>query len=32
MSPAFRRLWAAGFVSELGDWVLRVALPVYVYG
>jgi MFS family permease len=32
VSPAFRRLWAAGFVSELGDWVLRVALPVYVYG
>lgn len=29
--PAFRRLWLAGFVSELGDWVLLVALPVYVY-
>ncbi|WP_033441428.1 MFS transporter [Saccharothrix sp. NRRL B-16314] len=29
--PAFRRLWIAGFVSEIGDWVLLVALPVYVY-
>ncbi|MFD1151015.1 MFS transporter [Saccharothrix hoggarensis] len=29
--PAFRRLWVAGFVSEVGDWVLLVALPVYVY-
>ncbi|WP_447002865.1 MFS transporter [Saccharothrix isguenensis] len=29
--PAFRRLWIAGFVSEIGDWVLVVALPVYVY-
>ncbi|MEV1115743.1 MFS transporter [Actinosynnema sp. NPDC049800] len=29
--PAFRRLWVAGFVSEIGDWVLLVALPVYVY-
>ncbi|GAA1290567.1 MFS transporter [Saccharothrix xinjiangensis] len=29
--PAFRRLWLAGFVSEVGDWVLLVALPVYVY-
>ena len=28
---AFRRLWIAGFVSEIGDWVLLVALPVYVY-
>ncbi|MEU5692217.1 MFS transporter [Actinosynnema sp. NPDC020468] len=27
----FRRLWLAGFVSELGDWALLVALPVYVY-
>ncbi|WP_367127146.1 MFS transporter [Saccharothrix sp. HUAS TT1] len=30
-APAFRRLWVAGFVSEVGDWVLLVALPVYVY-
>ncbi|ROP36246.1 MFS transporter [Saccharothrix texasensis] len=29
--PAFRRLWIAGFVSEIGDWVVLVALPVYVY-
>ncbi|CCH30453.1 MFS transporter [Actinosynnema sp. NPDC047251] len=29
--PAFRRMWLAGFVSEIGDWVLVVALPVYVY-
>lgn len=29
--PAFRRLWVAGFVSEIGDWVLLVALPVHVY-
>jgi MFS family permease len=29
--PAFRRLWIAGFVSEIGDWVLLVALPAYVY-
>ncbi|MEU4806836.1 MFS transporter [Actinosynnema sp. NPDC023587] len=29
--PAFRRLWLAGFVSEIGDWVLMVSLPVYVY-
>lgn len=30
-SPAFRRLWIAGFVSECGDWMLLVALPVFVY-
>ena len=30
-NPGFRRLWAAGFVSEIGDWVLQVAMPVYVY-
>ncbi|WP_433273154.1 MFS transporter [Actinosynnema sp. CS-041913] len=29
--PAFRRMWVAGFVSEIGDWILLVALPVYVY-
>jgi Na+/melibiose symporter-like transporter len=30
-SPEFRRLWIAGFVSECGDWVLLVSLPVFVY-
>jgi MFS family permease len=30
--PAFRRLWIAGFVSEIGDWVFQVAMPLYVYG
>jgi MFS family permease len=30
-NPGFRRLWIAGFVSEIGDWVLQVAMPVYVY-
>ncbi|NUT96196.1 MAG: MFS transporter [Saccharothrix sp.] len=29
--PAFRRLMLAAFVSEVGDWVLLIALPVYVY-
>jgi hypothetical protein len=28
---AFLRLWIAGFVSEVGDWMLPVALPVFVY-
>lgn len=28
--PAFRRLWAAGFVSDAGDWLLFVALPLIV--
>lgn len=27
----FRRLWAAGFISDVGDWMLLVALPVVVY-
>ena len=30
-TPAFVRLWIAGFISETGDWVLLVALPVFVY-
>jgi MFS family permease len=29
--PGFRRLWVAGFVSEIGDWLLQVAMPIFVY-
>jgi MFS family permease len=29
--PAFRTLWAAGLVSDTGDWMLLVALPIVVY-
>lgn len=28
--PAFRRLWIAGLVSDAGDWLLFVALPLLV--
>jgi MFS family permease len=27
----FRRLWVAGLISDIGDWMLLVALPVVVY-
>jgi MFS family permease len=27
----FRRLWLAGLISDTGDWMLLVALPVVVY-
>ncbi|MFZ1996606.1 MAG: MFS transporter, partial [Solirubrobacteraceae bacterium] len=30
--PAFRRLWAAGLISDTGDWLLLVALPIVVFG
>lgn len=30
-TPAFRRLWAAGLVSDTGDWLLFIALPLVVY-
>jgi MFS family permease len=28
---AFRALWAAGFVSDAGDWLLLIALPIVVF-
>ena len=30
--PAFRTLWAAGLISDAGDWLLLVALPIVVFG
>jgi MFS family permease len=29
--PAFRALWAAGLISDIGDWLLLIALPIVVY-
>lgn len=29
--PDFRRLWSAGLVSDAGDWLLFVALPLVVF-
>jgi predicted MFS family arabinose efflux permease len=27
----FRLVWAGGFINDIGDWLLLVALPVYVF-
>ena len=27
----FRLVWGGGFVNDMGDWLLLVALPVYVF-
>jgi MFS family permease len=29
--PAFRRLWGAGLISDMGDWLLFIALPIVVF-
>jgi MFS family permease len=29
--PAFRRLWLAGLISDTGDWLLLVSLPILVF-
>ena len=29
-NPAYRRLWSAVAISETGDWLLFIALPLYV--
>jgi MFS family permease len=31
-NPNFARLWLGGLVSDLGDWMLLVGLPVFVFG
>ena len=30
-SQSFRRLWLAGLISDTGDWLLLVSLPILVY-
>src|SRR5262245_15260059 len=30
-TPDFRRLWLAGLISETGDWLLMVSLPIIVF-
>ena len=30
-NPSFARLWLSGLVSDLGDWMLRIGLPVFVF-
>jgi MFS family permease len=30
-SQSFRRLWFAGLISDTGDWLLLVSLPILVY-
>ncbi|HET6289952.1 MAG TPA: MFS transporter, partial [Amycolatopsis sp.] len=29
--PAFARLWIAAFFSETAEWMLQIALPVFVF-
>ena len=31
-NPAFARLWAGGLLSEIGDWLLHISLPLFVLG
>jgi MFS family permease len=30
-APDFRRLWTAGLISDTGDWLLLVSLPILVF-